>query len=181
MSQRERMIMILTVAVLGLWVADGLVFKPVMAELDSLAMEKQKLESDTSKARKVRQEKMHKSARWQAMLANGLMSNPSAAESQILRSIGEWADEARLNRVAVQTEPSREKTALRQMNVTASFTGRMEAVTRFMYLAESSQVPVRIKQVLIESKREGSDEVSLSLRLSTLYRAQDERGGKRRG
>jgi hypothetical protein len=137
-----------------------------MTDLDT---ELAQLTEDVSLARKVKDEYQFKQTRKQAMQASGLHADPSAAESQILRKIGEWADEARLDRVSIQPEVSREKGDLKQVNITASFTGRMDSITNFMYLIESSRVPVKVKQVIIEAKREDAEEVSLSLRLSTLY------------
>ncbi|MHC4994100.1 MAG: GspMb/PilO family protein [Planctomycetota bacterium] len=181
MSPNERKYLIVAVVALLIWGGDSVVYRPLAQRMKELDDQRVELQDNLRLARNASNERKAKSARGRAMLASGLQANPSAAESQILRKIGEWADSSRLNRVSIQPETSRERGELKQINITASFTGRMDSVTNFMYLIESSQVPVKVKQVIIEAKREGTDEVSLSLRLSTLYGELGGLGGPSRG
>jgi hypothetical protein len=55
------------------------------------------------------------------------------------------------------------------MTVLTAGTGNMRAVARFLYLAETTTLPLRIRELQIGSRKEGTDDLSVQLKLSTLY------------
>jgi hypothetical protein len=47
----------------------------------------------------------------------------------------------------------------------------MYAVSRFLWRVETAKVPIRVKEMQLGSRKEGADDLTLTLRLSTLYQA----------
>jgi Tfp pilus assembly protein PilO len=110
-------------------------------------------------------------AKWREMIASGLKRDPAEAESQILHSVGDWAKDAGLKLSSVKPERQPDKRKLQEISFQASGTGSMNAVARFMWRLETSKVPIRVKDFQLGVRREGTDDLTLQLRLSTLYQA----------
>jgi len=105
------------------------------------------------------------------MIAGGLKRDPAEAESQILQAVGDWARDAGLKMSSVKPERMPDKRSLQEISFQAAGTGPMNAVARFLWRLETSKVPIRIKELQLGSRKEGTDDLTLQLRLSTLYQA----------
>jgi hypothetical protein len=107
--------------------------------------------------------------RWQRMLDGGMKRGPAEAESQLLRSLRDWAAEARLRLSSLRPERSLEETELPEITVHAAGTGSMAAVTRLLWRVQTARIPAKIKLLQLGSRRDGTDDLSLHLKVSTLY------------
>jgi len=47
----------------------------------------------------------------------------------------------------------------------------MNAIARFLWRVETAGIPIRLKELQLGSRKEGTDDLTLQLRLSTLYQA----------
>jgi hypothetical protein len=64
-----------------------------------------------------------------------------------------------------------DKRSLQEISFRAAGTGSMSAVSRFLWRLEASKVTIRVKELQLGSRKEGTDDLTLQLRLSTLYQA----------
>jgi Tfp pilus assembly protein PilO len=168
-SKRERYILLGTAVVVGALAADRLVLTPLM-ERQSAVMDKRlslQREEDTQKQLLHRQGELSK--RWAALRSSGLEEDPAVAESALLHSIRQWSQDAGLTLVSMKPDRPGEGKTLREIMLQVSATGPMKSAARFLWLVESSPIAVRIKQMQIGSRKEGSDDLSLTLTVSTLY------------
>ena len=53
--------------------------------------------------------------------------------------------------------------------VQAAGTGSMNAVSRFLWRVETAGIPLRVKEMQLGSRKEGADDLTVQLRLSTIY------------
>jgi hypothetical protein len=187
MKKRERILVIATVGVLALLVLDRVAFSPYLEARDQLVQKEARLLDDLREVNRTLQTRKHVAQQWHAMLDTGLKDTPSQAESRVLHAVRQWATEARLELTAVNLERSEALTTpggagkdggeLRQVTFHAAGIGKMQAVSRFLYGAETSTMPLKVMNVQLSSRSPGKDDLALDVRLSTLLLAPQQNGG----
>lgn len=119
--------------------------------------------------------------KWNRMLAGGMKPDPAEAESQLLRSLRDWSVEVGVKLSSLRPERSAEKSELPEIIVHAAGTGSMDAVSRLLWRIETARIPVKVRMLQLGSRKDGTDDLALHLRVSTLYCppgvASRERGG----
>jgi hypothetical protein len=169
LSKRERLIILATAIVVAMLVLDRYAVTPLLEAREVLEAQKQVLVADLARAGALLARKHQTQPKWKEMLAGGLQSDPAEAESQILHAVRNWSMEAGLRLSSVKPERLPEKTALPEIAFQAVGTGSMSAVSRFLWRLETAKVPIRVKELQVGARKEGTDDLTLQVRLSTLY------------
>ncbi len=169
-TKRERVILLVMVAVLAALALDRFALTPLLDRRQAAQAERDRLVAEMARAESLLSRRKVIGPRWRRMTAEGLKPDPAEAESQVLRAIGVWADEARLNLVSLRPERSEEASLLPEIEFRATGTGSMAAVSRFLWRLETASIPLHIKNLELASRREGTDNLSVQLKMSTLYR-----------
>jgi len=168
-TQREKIIIAATIAVLCLLVLDLYVLTPVLDEREAVGARKQRLLGRFAEATSLLERRRLLGRKWDQMLADGMKQDPVEAESQLLRSLRNWSDDAGVSLSSLRPERSGEKTELPEITVHAAATGSMWSVTRLLHRIETARIPVQVKMLQLGSRKDGADDLSLHLRVSTLY------------
>jgi hypothetical protein len=172
LSKRERIIAVVAFAAVAVLVLDHYALSPLLDASARLDEERTAAEAELGKSTTLFHRQDVMAHKWKDMVTGGLKSDPAEAEGQVLHALQGWADQARLSLASVKPERSMQGEELREITVQTSGTGSMDAVSRFLYLIDESQLPLRIKDLQLGARREGTDDLSLQVRVSTLYLAQ---------
>ena len=167
-SPRERYIVAATAAVLALLAVDRFAVEPLLNQRAAIDAQKAALAGELSRAQDLVSLSSQNMPMWNAMRA-GLQAGPAEAESQILHAIGDWAEDSRLTLSLLKPERLTGKTRLPQIAFQAAGTGSMEAVTRFFWRLETATIPIKVTELQLASRKEGTDDMSVQLRISTVY------------
>jgi hypothetical protein len=169
MSRREWMIGVIAGAVLGLLVLDQIVLTPLMnrldtatADLDAAQLKLQENTQTIARSQTVRRG-------WRDRAGNTLQSDASTAESQVLNRMRDWSQQAGVSLTALKPERTDREKGFTRITIRATATGNMQQVSRLIYLVGRSDVPLRISEVSINSRREGTDDLQLSIAVATIY------------
>lgn len=178
LSKRERYIGIGTGAVVALLALDRFVFTPLMERRTQLQADVTLAQIQLDRATLLFSNSRTVNKRWGEMLDAGVKTDASAAESQVLQAVHEWARESGLSISSVKRERTDRVKQFQQITLRAAASGNMSAVSRFLWRAQTARIPVRISDLLISSTRkEGTDELALTLGISTIYLAPEPRKG----
>jgi hypothetical protein len=171
LSRRERYIVIGTVAVVGLLALDRIFLTPMIEHRQLLEAEMRKSTAEMTRAEGLFTNSPRVHRKWNEMTAATLKVDGSNAESQIIRDVGDWALQAGLNLSSVKPERAEKENKTQFMKITfrANATGNMAAISRFMWQVQTSKVPVRVTDLSITTRRDGADDLTLDLGISTLY------------
>ncbi len=171
LSRRETVIAVIAALAVALLVSQRYIISPLRTGRADLEYQHLQLTHELEESARVFEQQRRMARRWQEMTAGGLASDPSTAEGRILQAVRDWAQQAGLALTSVQPERSRQEDTLGEIIVTASGTGRMSAVSRFLWLAETTALPLRVQEIQLGARTDGEDDLSLQLKLSTLYAA----------
>ena len=168
-TKRERIIIAATIAVLCLLVMDFYVLTPLLDRRTDVKDEHARLVAKLTRAKTLLKRRHVLAPKWRSMLDGGMRRDPAEAESQVLRSLRNWSAEARVVLSSQRPERSAEKSELPEITVHVAGTGSMATVSRLLWLIETARVPIKIEMLQLGSRKDGTDDLSLHLKVSTLY------------
>lgn len=170
-SKRERYIVIATSIVVGLFALDWFIIEPLLArksELDAaIATSRQK----TNRAEHLLVTSRRAAKEWDQMVQGGLKKNASEAESQVLHNVRDWAQDAGMSVSAVKPERTEKDKEFIRTNFRATGVGGMSQISRFLWNLQNSDIPIRITDMQIASRKDGTDELTLQIGMATTYLA----------
>src|SRR5882672_11694537 len=133
LSKRERTIVVVTTAVLPLFLADRFFLSPILGRRERIETETAELVLERQKAESLFKQKRQLAPRWREMTDSGLGTGAEAAESRMLHAIRDWAQEAELNLASVKHERTEMERQFQKITWRAAASGSMAAVSRFLY------------------------------------------------
>jgi hypothetical protein len=175
LSPRERNIVIIVGAVVLLFLVDRYAWTPYTEARDQKAADLAAAQERQSKARHLLNDDKVNRRTFEQMIADGLKSDPSATESQMLHAIDDWARDARLSLPTVKRERMEQDKQFGRIVFRATGAGTMASIAKFLWDVQTSKLPTRIVDLQISSRqgsREGTDDLTLNVAISTLVRGQ---------
>ena len=170
LSKRERYIAIATVAAVGILALDRFALDPLVAAKTRLDTQVAKCQQNFDKARRLFANSRRKGHLWAEMQNNGLRRRDAAeAESQVLNSIREWAQDAGMSLSSVKPERTEKEKDFAKSTFRATGIGGMSQISRFIWHLETATIPLRVSDVQINSRKEGTDDLTVQLGISTIY------------
>jgi len=168
-SPRERYIVAAAAVVLVLLALDRLALAPLREQRAEIDARKKALVGELERTQGLMSRSSKVEPLWNAMRAS-LQAGPAEAESQIQHAVLNWAQDAKLTLSLVKPERLADKTRLPQIAFQLAGTGSMAAVSRFLWRLETAPIPVKITEIpQLASRKEGTDDMSVQLRISTVY------------
>ena len=175
LSKRERYIAVLTGAVLVLLGLYQWVLQPLKDQSDELDMRTAQASADVMRLNKVVKQSKDARKELAAMTTGGKLSgDASSAETMIYRSVRDWAQDARMSPPSVQPTRSAEKEKdFYKLTFRVQGGGSMSQISRFLYQIKTTNVPVQINELQITSNKENTDDLKLTITVSTIYLSPD--------
>ncbi|HAU37952.1 MAG TPA: hypothetical protein DCX07_09585 [Phycisphaerales bacterium] len=169
LTKRERYVLIGTCLAVGALALDRFVVSPLLDRRAEAEAQRTSLTRKLNQARALLERQRLLTPRWQEMLRTGMKSDPAESESQVLHALRNWAEECGITLSLLKPERLTEKSRLPQIAFQASGSGNMNAVARLLWRIQTAGSPLRATEVQISARKEGSDDLSFQLRLSTVY------------
>jgi hypothetical protein len=173
LSKRERQIAIVTIAVLMIFVLDRFILTPVMDARDKVLTEKEDLIREMGKASELFKQKSKVSKKYNEMITGGLNSDASITESEILNAIRAWSQDYGLSLSSVKPERDKGGMEMKEIIFNLACSGDMTSMSRFLWRIETSLLPIKITEFQLGSHSDDGREMSLQLKLSALYLAEN--------
>ena len=170
LSKRERIIVLVTVIVVGALITDRFVLTPILSGLKQTEDKKQRLLAEVNEARSLFERRRLMERKWKTMLSDGLRSE-TEAESRVARALQEWSEDAKLMLTSVKPERTAGDEGMQEITFVIAGRGSLDAVAWFLYQVETAELPVKVKNMQLGSTSESGDNMSLQLRLSAIYLA----------
>jgi hypothetical protein len=170
LSKRERYIAVGTIATIALMGVYYVLISPLLER-------KAKLDADIAdrnfqllRAQRLIEDSKRLGPVLAQRVAGPLKKNASEAESQMLKNIGDWARDARMTSPSIDKPDRTEKDKdFSRMTFRASGAGSMNQVGNFLWRLHTSTIPVRVTDLTIATHKEGSDDLTIQLGISTIY------------
>lgn len=176
LTKRERFFAIAVGLCAGIYLLDQFVLTPWMNGLDQMAADRQRDNQRLEDARRTLSIARNADRKIREIKAAGLPSEPSATESRILNALRGWAQESGVALVSLRPDRAVSSKGLSELSFQATGNGTMRSITAFLYRIETAQIPVRVHEIQIAVKNEGTDDLTIQLHLSTLWEEPPKQG-----
>jgi len=168
-NQREKILIAAALAVLAVLALDRYAVTPLLAWRYAAQAQRELRQAEMAEATSLLQRRKLLDRRWKDMRTDGLKPGRAEAEGQILRSLRDWADEAGVRISSLRLEYPPQQSELPEIVVHAAGTGSMRSARQLLWRIEDARIPVRIKMLQLGSRKDGTDDLSVLMRVSTLY------------
>jgi hypothetical protein len=167
-NRREKIIAVVTVAVLGLLVIDQYVLNPYLDERARVEKSLNEATASSNKADSLLKARKETDGAWSAMLKSGLTTDPAAAESQALHKMREWSDASRVEMQSLKPDRVARSGDFQQIRIQATGNTSTAAFANLLSLIETATIPIKVNEFRLTSRKEGADDLSFALSVSTV-------------
>jgi Tfp pilus assembly protein PilO len=168
LSPRERNIFIGVLIVGGIWAINTIAISPLLAAKEQLDSDVSTASLSVTQANNLIHLARKDRAKWDQMVRYGLRNDPSTAESQMLHAIGDWARDAGLSLTGNKPDRAEAQKPFQKISFHVTSTGNLAAINRFLWDIETATIPTRVEDFTISSRKDGTDDLALSVAISTL-------------
>lgn len=169
MTQRERSIATLTGIVVGALVLYQFVIDPKLVQIAALDDQIDTASTDLEQAETLFGMSRSANRRLAEMAGSGLRRTDAAAESELLNRTREWAQEAGIAGWGIKRERTEKERDFNKITFRANGTGGMRQIGQFLYRLQTADIPVRVADLTINSRKDGTDDLAIVLSISTIY------------
>jgi Tfp pilus assembly protein PilO len=174
LSKRERYIGIGAGTAVGLLLLNSFLIDPLMGEAKDLETQTSSAQDKLTQSQNVVKKSAQLSPRWTEMNRSGLLKDSSAAESQIYNAVAAWARDAGLDpQPALKSDRTEKQKDFYQITIRATGAGSMDQIARFLWRIQTASFPIRITDLSLSSRKEGTDDLALQMSLATAYLSTD--------
>ena len=172
LSKREKYIAVGTGLAVAVLAVQTLVVSPYVArstaldhDIDDLTKQKHEMEDTFSRQRRLRPV-------WADLKKGGLSADLSATDSQTANALYYWAQSAGVATESLQPDRSSTENQFLVSGFRFTGTGRTPAVAQLLWDIETANIPVRLTEVQVAPHKEGTDDLTVQLSISTLTQQQ---------
>jgi hypothetical protein len=167
-KDRQKLLVIVTVAAVGLFAADALVRAPLVSAWNARAARITQLRNQVTRGKMLVQRERYIRNRWQDMQSKALTNNTSAAEQQVVRAIDSWAQDTGVivNAITPQWKHDSDDYISYECRVDAA--GDISRLSRFLYRAEREPLALKMESVELNARDKDGQQLSLGLQLNGL-------------
>ena len=171
---RQRLLVVVTSVVVGLFAGDRLVLGPLTKAWSARSEQIRLLRKQIADGEQLLQRESGIRSRWQQMQSNALPSSVSQAEGKMLAAIDRWARTSQIGGYSVKPQEKRnDEYATVECRVDAA--GNLGTITRFLYEIEQDPLAMKVDIVELNSRDTTGSQISLGLQINGLVLNPDER------
>lgn len=167
-ENRQQFLMVLTLAVLAIFVGDRLIFTPLTHLWSARSKEIAKLRQDISDGSSLIRREQFVRSQWDEMRTNTLPQNPSLAQEQVLQAFVDWAQESGTTLNGMTPQWKSDSDDYRTLVCRVDAAGSLWTLSRFLYDVERGPMALKVESVDLSSKDNTGQKLALSLQVSGL-------------
>ena len=168
MKNRQQLLTVLALAVVGLWIGDKFVLEPLLASWRGRNDRIAELRQRVSKGEQLIARERALRDRWESMRAHALPEDISAAEDRIIHAFNQWEKDSGLSVTLSDPQSRRTSDDFATLECRADATGSLAAITRFLHAMEMDPLAVKAESVEWTAKNSDGSQLSLVLTVSGL-------------
>lgn len=166
---RQRLLMILAGASVGLLVFDSLVLSPLTKAWQTRRAEIARLQKSVTEGRSVMERADRTRALWSEMQQQAMPADPAKAEQDLITAFDRWGRATGVELGSIKPQWKRgASNRYSQIECRVDATGSLAALTRFLYEVEKSALALRVDTVEFAARDDSGSKLSLGLLVSGL-------------
>ena len=180
MTKRERLIAIGAGVAGGALLLNSFLIAPLEARWDAADQRRDSAQEEVERGQAVMNNRNRSLRVWKTLADGTLADDAPTAESRLLEGVRVWAQNSGVDLTSLKPEQGDREQGFGRLVVRAQANGDMAALSTFLQGAENSDLPVRLVDMTLASRKDGQDELSLQVGFSTIYQLPPEQPNSRR-
>jgi hypothetical protein len=168
LNQREKYIAYGSAAAVLLLVLDYFVLSPYLDERDAIAQRSTALYQKVDDENSLFERERHLKKIWEELQKGGLNVDASTAESQAQQAVIDWADASGMTLTGLRPGKTTPEGKFLVISFNVTGTGAMPDIARMLWSLETATIPVRVSDMQLKPRKEGTDDLLATFTLSTL-------------
>jgi hypothetical protein len=167
-AQRQRLLTIVTLAAVGLYIADLVVFTPLGRLWSERSARIATLRRQVSDGRALIQRESGLRDRWNQLRTNALPAEPSQAEQRLLRACDEWARSSGAQIVDRMPQWKGDEAAYQVLRCRLETSGSLSSLAQFLQRMEQGPLAVKLDSLQLMSRDPAGRQLTLGLQINGL-------------
>lgn len=167
-AQRQRLLTIVTLAAVGLYIADLVVFTPLGRLWSERSARIATLRRQVSDGRALIQRESGLRDRWNQLRTNALPAEPSQAEQRLLRACDEWARSSGAQIVDRMPQWKGDEAAYQVLRCRLETSGTLSSLAQFLQRMEEGPLAVKLDSLQLMSRDPAGRQLTLGLQINGL-------------
>ena len=167
-ENRQKFLLVLTVALLALWLGNMLVFEPLGKWWTARSKNIVMLRDQVKEGKFMLQRDVSIHSQWNEMSAKTLPDNTSLAEQQVLKAFDNWSQESGATVTGITPQWKNDSTNYMTLNCRVEASGDLGTLSRFVYDIEQNTIALKLDSVELSAHDTTGQQLTLGLQLSGL-------------
>lgn len=167
LTPREQNIAKITAAAVGILVAYTVVIAPFFENLSTTSRQLKDEQAKLDQSKKVIRREQELKKDWDSIKVN-LKDNRNAAESQAQEGVNGAGEDLRVKIDSFKNDRNTQENKFDVINFHVTGRSSISQVARMVYYMEIAKIPIRINTVQFVPRAEGTDDLQVTMNISTL-------------
>ena len=167
-KNRQHVLLLCTVVVVGLLLADSLVRAPLWNAWKNRSARLTELKTKVRNAEQLIERGESLESRWSNMRTNALPTQSTSAESLVLGAFDRWSKSSGVSVTSLRPQWKQGEREYVLLECQAEVAGTLREVTRFLYELEHDPIGVKVDSATLATRDTDGAQITLSLRTSAL-------------
>ena len=167
-DNRQRLLALAAIAVVGLFAADKVLLTPLTHFWKDRAARIAELRKQVEDGRQLLQREQVLRRRWETMRTNTLPINPPLAEQQVLKAFDRWWQESRVSITGINSQWRRDTDDFMTLECRVDASGNLAALSQFLYYIEKDPMALKLETVDVSARDNEGQQLTLGLQISGL-------------
>lgn len=167
-ENRQQMLVVVTVAALGLLVADQLIIEPLTSWYGARNRQITELRTQVRNGKSLIIREAGIRGHWDQMRTNALPAQSAVAEQQVFSALDRWSRYSLVEITGILPQWKNDSDDYQTLNCRVEATGTLSTLTRFLYNVETGPLPLKVEAIELAAKDTGGQQLSLGLQVSGL-------------
>ena len=168
LTKRQQTLAIFAIVLVGLYVADKLVFTPVTRSWKARSERISELKEQVRDGNETLKRETTLREQWDRMRRNTLVNVKSEAESQMLKAFERWSKDGGVSVSSIRPQWKEAEDAYKTLECRADVGGSLSAIAHFLYLVERDPLGVKVDSLELTSRNNEGSQLSLVVQVSGL-------------
>jgi Tfp pilus assembly protein PilO len=167
-KNRQQILTIGAVVVVGIFLADKLIISPLGQAWTSRSKRVAELRKKVADGNQLLKREQALRGRWQQMRGNTFPDNQSLSEQKLLKALDQWAKDSGITLTSLSQQWKYDAEDYRTLQCRVEGAGNLNAVSRFLYEMEKSPNALKLDSLDISSHDNEGQQITLGMQVSGL-------------
>jgi Tfp pilus assembly protein PilO len=167
-KNRQDFLVMLTIAVVGLFVAVNFILTPLAGWWSSRQAQIRQLQGQVKEGKALLSRESIIRGRWDEMKTNALPANNSLAEQQVLKAFDTWRNDTGAELTSIMPQWKSDATNYMTLACRVELSGSLGTLSRYLYELEKSPLALRLDAVELSMHDKEGQQLTLGLEVNGL-------------